>query len=227
MKKSVDEKTLSGVSICFDLNFADLMNQRDRGKCLKQIMRCYSLNRRLEYPLTLYATSFGGVMKDEMGRHNGYENWANFTFLSDGFTSLVDQSDKIHESSDIVYLSSESENVIEEFSGNKIYVIGGLVDHNLHKGLCYKIAKEAGVSHARLPLDEHVSLKTRRVLTIDHVFQIISDVVGGQDWKSAILKTLPERKGVTAKEESENLTDSTSIGQTKSDGSTTNDDGQF
>ena len=140
------------------------------------------------------------------------------------YTSLIERSDNsLKEKSDIVYLSSESENVVQEFSTTKMYVIGGLVDHNKHKGLCYKLAKEAGVAHARLPLDKHVDLKTRRVLTIDHVFQIISDVIEGKSWKDAILKTLPERKGVMAKEE---IPDTASIGQTKSVAST-NDDGQF
>ena len=48
------------VGVVFDLQFEALMNQRDLGKTLKQVMKCYSLNRRMENPMQLYMTSFSG-----------------------------------------------------------------------------------------------------------------------------------------------------------------------
>merc|ERR1712110_1367092 len=97
----------------------------------------------------------------------------------------------------------------EGFEPNKTYVIGALVDHNLHKGLCYSLAKDAGISHARLPIDEFVNLKTRKVLAVDHVFHIIGSVVSQKmKWKDAFLNILPDRKGAEAKEEEEISNDS-------------------
>jgi tRNA (guanine9-N1)-methyltransferase len=42
------------------------------------------------------------------------------------FTDVFDK-DKI------VYLTSESDNVVEEIDQDKVYIIGGLVDHNSQK----------------------------------------------------------------------------------------------
>ena len=166
VKKSYESTAKSDVHVAFDMSFGDLMNQRDRGKCLKQLLHCYSINRRLSAPLQLHMTSFGGVMKSEMAeRHQGFENW-DIAFYNDGFdTVFVDgESPLCAEKSNIVYLTSESDNILQEFKSGHVYVIGGLVDHNLHKGHCHQIALKAGVSHARLPIDEFISLKTRKVL---------------------------------------------------------------
>jgi len=181
--------------VCFDMNFDDLMTQRDLGKCLKQVMRCYSINRRLPAPLQLSMTSFAGKVVEEMGRHEGYRNW-DMDFQENKF-------DAVFSKDDIVYLSSESENVLQQLDQDKVYIIGGLVDHNRHKGLCHSRAVAAGVSHAKLPIGEFVNLASRKVLTIDHVFQILVKITQGLSWKEAFLAVIPGRKGVAEKETEE------------------------
>lgn len=42
-------------------------------------------------------------------------------------------------------------------------------------------------------------MKTRKVLAINHVFEILSLVGNGMNWKDAFLKVLPIRKGATEK----------------------------
>ena len=137
-------------------------------------------------------------------RHSGYTNWdVNFHQESyvETFTSVPYNMNR----ENIVYLTSESENVIgSSLDPSKVYVIGGLVDHNHHKGICHKMAIENKVSHARLPIDEYVDMKARKVLCIDHVFQILSKVASeGQSWKEAFLSTLPARKGAIGLDDDE------------------------
>jgi tRNA (guanine9-N1)-methyltransferase len=95
----------------------------------------------------------------------------------------------------LVYLTSESSNVLEDFDDKKVYLIGGFVDHNHHKSYCYDLAVQHGISHAQLPISKYMHMKTRQVLTVNQVFEIISRYMECKDWKQSFIATLPKRKG--------------------------------
>lgn len=175
--------------LVIDMAFDDYMNEKDQCKAIKQIHRCYSSNRRAPNPLQFYVTSFVGPSAKIMEKNNGFRNW-DVNFREEKYFDVFPRED-------IVYLSSESENVIDDLDVNKVYVIGGLVDHNNHKGLCHQFAIDNKVAHARLPIDQYLEMKTRKVLTIDHVFQILLAVTQFQTWKQAFLNIIPARKGAT------------------------------
>lgn len=75
LKKMKLEKQKRSTSIVIDLSFDHLMMEKDRFKVIKQILRCYSINRRSDTPVQFHITSFGEKSKSDMSRHNGYENW--------------------------------------------------------------------------------------------------------------------------------------------------------
>lgn len=81
LKKMKLEKVKNSTGIIIDLSFDDLMAEKDRFKVIKQILRCYSINRRSEAPMQFHITSFGGKSKHDISRHNGYENWDVSKFL--------------------------------------------------------------------------------------------------------------------------------------------------
>ncbi|XP_046964868.1 tRNA methyltransferase 10 homolog A [Vanessa cardui] len=187
LKKMKFEKPKKNIGIIIDLSFDNLMIEKDRYKVIKQILRCYSINRRSDSPLQFHVTSFGEKTRVDMSRHNGYENW-DIVYHEESYLNKFPK-DKLF------YLTSESDNIIECFEEDTYYIIGGLVDHNQHKGLCHKIAVEQGIRHGQLPLNKYVNMKTRKVLTIDHVFEIVLRVCEGMSWQDALIKVLPVRKG--------------------------------
>lgn len=64
---------------------------------------------------------------------------------------------------DLVYLTADSPDELQVLDPAKIYILGGLVDRNRHKGICYKKAQEAGVATARFPITQHFRLHTSAV----------------------------------------------------------------
>jgi tRNA (guanine9-N1)-methyltransferase len=155
------------VSLCIDCDFEDYMNENDIKKLVKQIGRCYAVNKHNERPVQLFITSVCNRIKDRfMKSQSGYGNW-DANVLSQHWTQVFNDNTKI------IYLTSDSENVIPNcdqicLSNDLVFIIGGLVDHNRYKGLCHGIALSHGVRHGRLPIDDHIEMTQRRVLAVNH-----------------------------------------------------------
>ena len=101
----------------------------------------------------------------------------------------------------LVYLTSDAKEELSEFEADKVYVIGGIVDHNRLKGITHERATAQGVATRRLPLSRYCDMgETTKVLTVNHVFEIILRLLeNGGDWAAALVGVLPERKNVTSK----------------------------
>ena len=69
--------------------------------------------------------------------------------------------------------------------------------------MCYNLALKHNISHCRLPINKFLSMKTRQVLTVNHVYQIICSYIECGDWKQAFISTLPSRKGAETISDSE------------------------
>ncbi|KAL2151380.1 hypothetical protein VTH82DRAFT_6478 [Thermothelomyces myriococcoides] len=101
----------------------------------------------------------------------------------------------------VVYLTSESPYTLDRLEANTSYVIGGIVDKNREKGLCYKRAKEFKVRTAKLPIGEYMSMQSRFVLTTNQVVEIMAKWLECGDWGQAFLEVIPKRKGGTLKDD--------------------------
>ncbi|XP_017868630.1 PREDICTED: tRNA methyltransferase 10 homolog A [Drosophila arizonae] len=188
------------ISVAIDLDYDDLMQERDVAKCVKQCLRIYTINRRATQPLRLHFTGIksDGHIHECFKKNDGWENWHVDYHFDRTHTELFDKQK-------MVYLTCESDTILEKLLPGYTYVIGGLVDHNHFKGLCHQRATSAGLLTARLPLSEHVDMKTRSVLSTFHVFELLTRVAANQGWTQAILETIPQRKGAKAKETSRGM----------------------
>lgn len=186
MRREVVPSTLR---LIVDCSFDDLMVLKDVKKLHKQIQRCYAENRKAFHPVQFYLTSHGGQLKSNMNENDkGWVNWKDIQIRTEHYSELIKKED-------LVYLTSDSPDILSELDEKKAYVIGGLVDHNHHKGITYKKAVEQGIGHAQLPLGNFVKMNSRKVLAVNHVFEIILAYLEKRDWKEAFFSVLPQRKG--------------------------------
>lgn len=162
LKHNKIDKSSNPFTLAVDLDYDDLMIDKDICKCAKQLLWVYTINRKSKTPLHLYYTGLqeGGRIHDALLRNDGYQNW-DIKIKNESYFDVFDRDS-------IVYLTSDSDNVLTDLDPKSVYIIGGLVDHNHHKGLTLDRATEQGFRTARLPLSEHVAIKTRTVLTIVH-----------------------------------------------------------
>ncbi|KAI0399458.1 tRNA-methyltransferase-domain-containing protein [Xylaria palmicola] len=95
----------------------------------------------------------------------------------------------------VVYLTADSPYTLDRLEPNTSYVIGGIIDKNREKGLCYRIAREKNVRTAKLPIGEYMVLQHRHVLATNHVLEIMLKWLETGDWGTAFMSVIPTRKG--------------------------------
>lgn len=94
-----------------------------------------------------------------------------------------------------IYLSADSDYTLTELRPFSTYIIGGLVDKNREKGICAARAAAAGIKTARLPIGDYLAMASRKVLTTNHVHEIMLRWLECGDWGEAFMKVIPKRKG--------------------------------
>ena len=173
------------LEICVDLDFDNYMSHKEIKSLVDQVRYCYSYNRRAEVPSRLLIAGCSSktwkLMKERDARLWNTE-----------FIELYKQPiDEIL--SNVVYLTADASETLEKIDYSCTYVIGGIVDRNRHKNLCYEKAIKLGMRVARLPLQEHIDLSMSPVLTVNQVFAIMLDFNRTGNWNS--LKTsIPQRR---------------------------------
>jgi tRNA (guanine9-N1)-methyltransferase len=217
------------MAFIIDCSFDALMNDNEIVSLSQQICRCYSGVRNALHRPQLLVSGYSGRLRHrfETVMHGQHKNWRGVQILEGGIAEVSEQAaswmKKVQVSPEtplpqhiiatgeestteagapsVIYLSSESPNVLSSLSPYTSYIIGGLVDKNRHKGHCYSVAQKANIATARLPIDEYVKLSARKVLTTNHVVEIMLKYLETGNWEESFLHVIPPRTGVGKKED--------------------------
>ena len=219
------------VTVVLDCGFEDLMSDKELKSLGAQVTRCYSDNHKAPFQPHLVISSFGGHLKERFdgllaGHHR---SWKNVKFLEGDFVQAADlakewmkgerggklvgalagKDDSAHaspeqdEAGEVVYLTSDSPDTLTRLRPYSTYIIGGLVDRNRYKGVCYKRALDRGMRTAKLPIGDYMQMASRFVLATNHVAEIMLRWLELGDWGNAFLQVVPKRKGGVLKSETQ------------------------
>jgi len=191
-----------GQRVAIDFTLSEDMSNKEASKLAAQVRQLYGSNMKSVSPVHLYLTGLGtnGRVYRECVRQS-----LDFDKL------MVDKTEetclKTFNSEDVVYLTPDSPHVLETLNRDKVYIIGGLVDHHVLKDHTRSRAEAKNLTTARLPIDEYMERKTEpgnhsfsKVLTVNQVFDILLKFHETQDWRCALETCIPPRKGLVLKQ---------------------------
>ena len=191
------QKNKNSFQICIDCSFDHVMSAKELNSLASQIRYCYASNKRANHPVHVKVTSLGGATFGHLQHVSGFDQWHHRAFEHTDKSVEEAYPDK----SKLVYLTSDSDTVLNGLEEDKIYIIGGIVDRNRLKRAAFDRAKSLGIATAKLPISEYLNMVTTKVLAVNHVFEILlKHRECGNDWKKAFLDVLPTRKDVTPKD---------------------------
>jgi tRNA (guanine9-N1)-methyltransferase len=191
------ERIKQPINVIIDCGFDELMKDRERVSLASQIVRCYSDNKKASRCVNLSISSLnkGLLERFDVAMKGQYKKWKDVTVNQKDF-ELSDT-----EKENCIYLSSDSSEVIEELQDHTTYIIGGIVDKGRYKNLCHDKATKLGLRTGRLPIDQYIKLSGRKVLTTNHVFELLLKWLEVKDWKVAFESVLPQRKLIAKEDE--------------------------
>ncbi|XP_022325299.2 tRNA methyltransferase 10 homolog B-like [Crassostrea virginica] len=199
MKSKLETAMMCGQRICVDLSMENTMTTKERSKLAQQLCRLYGVNKKADVPAHVYFAGFdknGELYQECIRKIDGFEKY-QVEMTAAPVSELFDVKD-------VIYLTPDAEDMLEELDKDKVYIIGGIVDESIIKNLSKQKANAFNIPTARLPIDRYMKKKDQihfsQVLAINQVFEILVTYLSSNDWRAALSRGVPERKGYIMKE---------------------------
>jgi tRNA (guanine9-N1)-methyltransferase len=199
------QKCNSNFNVIIDCSWENDHTEKALKSLKQQIIYCYGFNKRCENPCNIYVTGVGTRMKELLAK-NDIDRFLAFHVSPNPYSEVVSGKE-------LVYLTSDGEELLETLDPSCSYIIGGIVDRNRLKRVTYLKAKEQGIRTARLPIKEHCTMAATSVLTVNHVFEILVKFEETKSWVKAFQSVLPARKAAEIANDEDDNANSDTDGQ--------------
>lgn len=199
IKSKLEAAMICGQRICIDLSMENTMTSKEKSKLAQQLCRLYGVNKKADMPAHVYFAGFdknGELYQECIQKIDGFEKYQ------------VEMTEvpvlELFDSNDIIYLTPDATDMLEDLDKDKVYVIGGIVDESIIKNLSKQRADAANIPTYRLPIDRYMKKKDQihfsQVLAINQVFEILVTYLSSKNWRAALSRGVPERKGYVLKD---------------------------
>ncbi|UZJ51062.1 hypothetical protein CBS101457_000382 [Exobasidium rhododendri] len=200
------ERHVVPAKIIIDCSFDELMIEKELASMAQQLSSLYHANRHSTHPFSsvvicgpadqsLLETSIGRRMETQM--KGDWQRWQRVALRPngglEGLCKDLEDGPAVCGINQLVYLSADAEETLDQIEEGKGYIIGGIVDRNRHKNICAQKATRLGIKTAKLPIGPG-RLKSSTVLTVNQVVEILLAFNETSDWELTLDRCLPRRK---------------------------------
>ena len=153
-----------------------------------QLGYSYGLNKHLKNPFNFHLYGYRDSVKyesEKMGSKFWYVNYHEEYFYEDEIL--------MKRKNDLIYLSPDSPNILEDVSKDNIFIIGGFVDKPIMKNQTFSKANSLEIKTAKIPVENYIKDLRCFVLNVNTVVEILGNFIESNDWDFSIKKALPKR----------------------------------
>ena len=169
------ENPAQAVGVCLDLDYSHLMDERQYKSLKHQVGYCYAAASRAREPvhLQLLGLKEHNSFTESIRHLTGYDAWV----CTKSPLTLGEYYTDAEARRRVVYLSADAEEELTSVEKGMVYVVGGLIDRNRHKGVCHRKAETLGIRTARLPIKAmNIEMTATHVLTVNQVVDMLVDL---------------------------------------------------
>lgn len=167
------------------------MTQLEADNCAKQLTLTFAINRLHDQPFDIHFCNF-----DTNSRSGKRIVKQIPTILNPEFPVNVHSKSylDIFDKERLVYLTPHCRQEMVDYNPDDVYIVGAMVDKAHSEPISLAKAKKYGLRMAKFPLDRYFQFQGGKCLTLNQVIEIMLEMKVSNDWKKALVKSIPKRK---------------------------------